>query len=456
MKVVVGAATDVGRARERNEDSYLAMPPVFIVADGMGGHRGGNVASSLAMQVMSGLSNGGTSEALAERVRQANNAILERARGDRSLQGMGTTITATSFENGNLHLAHVGDSRAYLLRDGRFQQVTTDHTLVHEMVKRQQITPEEAEHHPQRSILTRALGVDDGVEVDKIDIPVQAGDRILLCSDGLHSMVDEPTIAQVLQQEHDPQRAAEQLVAKANEAGGLDNITVVIMDFADGEGFEGATWVPPAPPDGATRESEMPPDLAGPDITAAHQIPAAVAAGTATAEGDAQAPPMPASTGAEDAPAYPGGPEHAEAFPEPGKHRGRRTGRRLAIWIAALVAVLALVAVGTRLYLDSQYFVGVEDGRVAVFRGLPTKTAGVKMFGLVRLTDIPATAAVACPQWRPLLHDGDTASSEQDADKIVEQIRGDLAPGGRCAPATGTGGGTGGGTAGGSPSSSPT
>src|SRR5437667_12833155 len=130
MKVVVGAATDVGRARERNEDSYLAMPPVYVVADGMGGHRGGNVASSLAMEVMSTVADGGDWRGLAEQVRQANRAILERSRGDRSLAGMGTTITATYLEGNQVHLAQVGDSRAYLLRDGRLGQITTDHTLV--------------------------------------------------------------------------------------------------------------------------------------------------------------------------------------------------------------------------------------------------------------------------------------------------------------------------------------
>jgi protein phosphatase len=471
MKVVAGAATDVGRARERNEDSYLAMPPVYIVADGMGGHRGGNVASSLAMEVMSGLSDGGTGEVLAEQVREANSAILERSRNDRSLQGMGTTITATSVENGVVHLAQVGDSRAYLLRGGELQQLTTDHTLVHEMVQRRQITAEEAEHHPQRSILTRALGVDDGVEVDTFEIPMQVGDRLLLCSDGLHSMIDDEAIKQILTSESDPQGAADRLVAQANNAGGLDNITVVIMDFADGEGFEGATWTPPAPADtGTTKESAIPAGLTGErgeDVTAAYEVPAGLAAaGTGGVEAEAGAPPMPGQAPAADAtqaqapaqpatPAYTDAPPTQPAPPEPGRHRERTRGRRIAVWVIAIVAILGIAAVGTRLYLDSQYFVGVENGRVAVFRGVPTKTLGVKMFGVVIVTDIPAAAALACQPWEQPLREGDTASSQDDAEQIVAQIRADLAAGGRC-NAGAPGGGGGGGSSGGSPSSSPT
>jgi protein phosphatase len=448
MKVTVGAASDVGKARERNEDSYLAMPPVYIVADGMGGHRGGNVASSIAMQVMSGLANGGNSGMLAEQVRQANHAILERAKNDRDLQGMGTTITATYFENSDLHLAQVGDSRAYLFRGGELSQVTTDHTLVHEMVKRQQITPEEAEHHPQRSILTRALGVDEGIEVDEIHIPAQPADRILLCSDGLHSMVDDAVLEQVLAEEPDPQKAAERLVALANEAGGLDNITVVIMDFTEGDGFEGATWTPPAPPD---RTATPVPHELGMDLTSAHKIPAGMAAGAAA---EAEAPPMPSVAPSEHDADLDAAPPNPTYQAPSAKHR--RGGRRTLLWVVGIVVMLAVAAVGFRLYTDSQYFVGVENGKVAVFRGIPTRTLGVKVFGLVELTDVPAAPALACKQWAKLLHDGDTASSQEDAEAIVAQIRKDLAAGGQCAPQTSGGGGGGGSGSGGSPSSSPT
>jgi len=473
VKVTVGAATDVGHARERNEDSFLAMPPVYIVADGMGGHRGGNVASSLAMEVMSGLASGGDWQRLAEQVRQANHAILERSRGDRSLQGMGTTITATYMDGDEVHFAHVGDSRAYLLRGGTLSQITTDHTLVHEMVKRNQITEEEAEHHPQRSILTRALGVDDGVEVDEFPLQVQPGDRILLCSDGLHAMVDDDVIKQVLEQEPDPQRAAERLVELANEAGGLDNITVVVMDYAAGDGFAGATWQPQAPERGGTREMPVPPGAAepeqAPDLTGTYQTPPGVA-GAGAAE-TAAAPPAPAMPGGrpgtpeatyQPAPGYSPGPPYqpapaygqAPAAEEPGRHRGGRgRGRRVLVRTVGVIVLLAAPFVGLRLYLDSRYFVGVEDGRVAVFRGLPTKTLGVKMFGRVESTNIPADQAEALVQWRQPLHDGATAGSLADAEAIVRQIRSDLSSSRQGGVAGQPGGGK---SSGGSPSASPT
>jgi serine/threonine protein phosphatase PrpC len=457
VKVSVGAATDVGRARERNEDSYLAMPPVYIVADGMGGHRGGNVASSLAMEVMASLASGGDWHGLAQQVREANTAILERSRGDRSLQGMGTTITATYMDDDEVHLAQVGDSRAYLLRGGQLSQITTDHTLVHEMVRRNQITPEEAEHHPQRSILTRALGVDDGVEVDEFTVQVQPGDRILLCSDGLHSMVDDAAIEQVLKEEPDPQRAAERLVALANEAGGMDNITVVVMDYQAGDGFEGATWEPQPPADSAaTKETPVPPELGGNDMTSAYQVPSGLAAAPAVGTPPPPAMPGTAPTGTAQAyapaPTYSAGPSYQQApvDEEPGRHRGGRRGaRRALVWALGVIVLLAAAFVGLRLYLDSRWFVGVENGRVAVFRGLPTKTLGVKMFGLVEPTNIPADRAEALAQWRKPLHDGATAGSQEQAERIVEQIRTDL---GRVEP-QGAGGG---GSTGGSPSASPT
>src|SRR6266540_4291219 len=318
MKVRVGAATDVGRARGRNEDSYLAVPPLYAVADGMGGHRGGNVASSVAMEVLSAIAGDGDWQNLAEQVRRANHAILERARGDRSLQGMGTTITATYLEGNRVHLAQVGDSRAYLLRGGELKALTEDHTLVHDLVKRGQITEAEAEHHPQKSILTRALGVDEPVDVDEYTEEVVEGDRILLCSDGLWGMVPHDALKAVLEQVPDPQEASERLVDMANAAGGVDNITVVIMEFEAGEGFEGATWMPqPAPGTGAAPESGSGERH---DITTAMEIPTGIGAGQ---------PPAPRS-GARRVRGR--GPAHAgrrgHVRPHPRGTGGRRAGRR--------------------------------------------------------------------------------------------------------------------------------
>ncbi|HEX9376993.1 MAG TPA: Stp1/IreP family PP2C-type Ser/Thr phosphatase [Actinomycetota bacterium] len=431
MKVRVGAATDVGRARERNEDSYLAVPPLYAVADGMGGHRGGNVASSVAMQVLSSIASGGDWQRLAEQVRQANHAILERARGDRSLQGMGTTITATYVEDNRVHLAQVGDSRAYLLRNGALSALTEDHTLVHEMVKKGQITEAEAEHHPQKSILTRALGVDEPVEVDEFTVEVAEGDRILLCSDGLWGMVSHQDLKAVLEQVRDPQEAAQRLVDMANAAGGLDNITVVIMDYEAGDGFEGATWTPQAgPATGAPPESG---DGGRRDITTAMEIPTGIGAGQApgipagvrpAGDAEAGAPPMPDAATPATAATGPEAPAAAWGEP-PGRHR--RRSRRVLVWLVAGVALLAVAFVGFRLYLDSRWFVGVQGGQVAVFRGVPTDIAGIHLFGLVRSTDISSSDAQALPQWKDRLDEGATADSEEAANGIVNTIRHDIA-----------------------------
>jgi len=246
------------------------------------------------------------------------------------------------------------------------------------------------------------------------------------------------------------------------------------MDFADGEGFEGATWVPSPPAEtGTTRETPIPAGLGdGGDMTAAYPIPAAAAAAppagappapASAAPAPGHAPPMPGGE-PDDAPPYPGGPQQwGEAAPA-GRHRAGR-GRKL-LWLLGLIVLVALILVGGRLYMDTRYFVGVEQGKVAVFRGLPTKTLGIKMFGAIEVTDIPAAQALACPIWHQALVDGDTASSQQAAEQIVATIRKDLAAGGKCAPTggTGTGGGTGsggnggstGGTNGGTPGTSPT
>lgn len=230
----VGARTDVGKVREGNEDSYMAREPLFAVADGMGGHRGGEVASKLALDTLKKAAD--RSQALPEVVKEANRTVYRKAAADRALAGMGTTLTAVLADGEHLRLAHVGDSRAYLLRDGELQRITKDHTVVERMVEEGRITPEEAEIHPQRSILTRALGVEEEVQIDQATIEAHPGDRVLLCSDGLTGMVGEDRILEILAQNGDPQAASDALVDAANEAGGLDNVTVVLIDVVDGHG----------------------------------------------------------------------------------------------------------------------------------------------------------------------------------------------------------------------------
>jgi serine/threonine protein phosphatase PrpC len=229
MKVQVGVATDIGRVREGNEDSYLIEPPLYAVADGMGGHRGGEVASQLALETIEDLfrKDEGT---LVEQVRSANHAVFVQSQEDTAVRGMGTTLTAALVEGSEVQLAHVGDSRAYLLRAGALRQLTADHTLVARLVKAGEITEAEAQVHPQRNVLTRSLGTDAEVRVDEDVVGLLDGDRLLLCSDGLTGMVTEDQIKAILETEPDPQRASDRLIKAANRAGGIDNITVVVLD----------------------------------------------------------------------------------------------------------------------------------------------------------------------------------------------------------------------------------
>jgi protein phosphatase len=236
MRFAVGQVTDMGRVRERNEDSLLVRPPLYVIADGMGGHRGGDVASQVAVETMERLEDEGKGS-LAEHVRRANRAVWDRSVEDQRLSGMGTTLTAVRVDGSRVELAHVGDSRAYLMRDGVLRQLTDDHTLVARMVRSGEITPEEAEVHPHKNVMTRALGTEEEVEVDEESITLQGGDRLLLCSDGLTGMVTEDQIEAILATTDDPQRAADQLARAANRAGGVDNISVVVID-AEGDGDE--------------------------------------------------------------------------------------------------------------------------------------------------------------------------------------------------------------------------
>ena len=239
MNVAYGAKSDVGRVREANEDSYLIADPLFVVADGMGGHIAGDVASSTAVKVIQDESGDASSEnpgTLSKIISDANAAIWDKAQSDPALRGMGTTCTLVLVDESRVHIAHVGDSRAYRLREGHLEQLTEDHTLVGRMVQEGRLSPEEAQHHPQRSIITRALGVDEDVQVDLETVELSEGDRLLICSDGLSSMVDDRPIESVLASESDPQRAADRLIEVANEAGGDDNITVVVIDFEKASG----------------------------------------------------------------------------------------------------------------------------------------------------------------------------------------------------------------------------
>lgn len=228
-----GSRTDIGLIRDHNEDSLIVSPPLFAVADGMGGHEAGEVASEIAINVLSELAPAHPDgDALARAIEEANREIIRASFDGRGREGMGTTMTAAMLEGERLVIAQVGDSRAYLLHQGSMQQLTRDHSLMADMIEAGKITPEEARVHPKRSVITRALGSDPHTTADIYEINVQAGDRLLLCSDGLYSMVTDKQIEAVLKRTTDPQLCAAQLVNDAIGNGGHDNITVVVADVS--------------------------------------------------------------------------------------------------------------------------------------------------------------------------------------------------------------------------------
>lgn len=231
-------ATDTGRKRRRNEDAYVVAPPLFAVADGMGGAQAGEVASKLAATVLEDTDAGALSgrERVNALFQEANKRVYDRSTVDPSASGMGTTMTVALIEGNEVTIGHVGDSRAYLVRDGKLEQLTEDHSLVNELMKSGKLSPEEAEMHPQRSVITRALGTDPDVDVDAFTIEAKEGDVFLLCSDGLTAMVDDEGILEVVESNRgDLKRATKSLVAAANRGGGDDNITVVAFTIADAD-----------------------------------------------------------------------------------------------------------------------------------------------------------------------------------------------------------------------------
>jgi PPM family protein phosphatase len=246
----VAAVTDPGRTRRHNEDAYVIDPPLFAIADGMGGAQAGEVASRLATAALKeGGANGGGERRIADLIQQANRRVYDRSSSDPNTSGMGTTITVALVEDDQVAFGHVGDSRAYLIRDAQMEQLTEDHSLVNELLKTGKLSPEEAETHPQRSVITRALGTDPDVDVDTFSVRAESGDLFLLCSDGLTDMVSEDSILDVVERNRDDiEGALRALVKAANRGGGQDNITVVAFEIAAGV----------LASDGDTREQALP------------------------------------------------------------------------------------------------------------------------------------------------------------------------------------------------------
>jgi serine/threonine protein phosphatase PrpC len=365
------ARSDVGLVRSNNQDSAYAGPHLLMVADGMGGHAGGDVASSVAVAAFAPLDgeSHGPDDALDQletALADARDEIIARSDADPDLTGMGTTVLAILRAGNKLAMVHLGDSRGYLMRDGVLTQVTTDHTFVQHLVDIGRITPEEAEHHPQRSVVMRVLGdFDPEVTPDLSVREARPGDRWMLCSDGLSGFVSADTIEETMATIDDVDACADRLVQLALRAGGGDNITVVLADVielddvADGAGpTTSATVVGAA---ALTRN----------DPTSAADGPAARAASlTRTAKPEAAAEGEPDATAVD---------EDDDAPPT------RRRWRAVVAWVVVAVVVLGGAAIAYA-WTQTQYYVGVENGEVVIFRGLPQTVAGIPLSSVVERT----------------------------------------------------------------------
>jgi protein phosphatase len=381
--------TDTGRQRNANEDSYFTKAPLFVVADGMGGAQAGEVASKAAVESFAHDPPAGTAERiLEETIEGANRTIHELARKDPSLAGMGTTITAAivDLEAEEVAIGHVGDSRAYRLRGGRFEQLTRDHSLVEEMRRKGQLTDAQAEDHPQRSIITRALGPEPEVQVDLQTVPAKDGDVFLICSDGLTTMLDDEQIARVLTRATSLQAALRALVDEANRAGGRDNITVVAFRLED----------PAAPAAGNPR--------AGRDEGATLIGSDAEEAGLTATEVRRRAAGEAARKRREEIAARPGG-----------------SRLRTALKLLVVLLVIAAVAVGAWYGNRQIWFLGSDgSGRVALYRGAPYELPfGVELYSQRYSSPIQTEAL---PPKRQDAVTGHKLRSRSDAVSLIEDI----------------------------------
>ena len=342
-----GSRTDIGCLRDHNEDSLVVTPPLFAVADGMGGHAAGEVASEIAVRVLSELApEHPDGEALGRAIEEANRAVIQAAREGRGRQGMGTTMTAAMLEGERLVIAQVGDSRAYLLHQGKLQQLTRDHSLMADMIEAGQLTPEEARTHPQRSVITHALGSDAHLHPDIYEINVETGDRLLICSDGLSGMIFDDQIENTLRRVQDPQRCASQLVNEAIAAGGHDNVTVIVADV----------------------------------------------------------------TG------------YAEVRR---KKLARKTKLSIALVLVLFAAIVAGAAWGTQTYLNTAAYLANDNGKVAVYRGVPGSVLGLSFSHLERTTDV--TVADLQPGVANRLNEGIRVDDMEAADALVKEYEDEIA-----------------------------
>lgn len=407
MRVHASGRTDVGQVREVNEDAYHVGDSVFAVADGMGGHLAGEVASSTALEPIADLDGHvyadaqDARDALRQAVIDANEAVVAKAADDPSFQGMGTTLTAVMLEGRRAHVAHVGDSRAYLFRDGEFSQITTDHTLVQRMVDEGRLTVEEAARHPQRSVITRAIGVEPDIDVDAMTLDLLPGDVMVLCSDGLTGPVSDQTITDLLGADGlgvDDVRAdgdrvdhvAQKLVEAANSAGAPDNVTVVVLEFAE---------LPTAP---SPRR----------DATA---TPVVVSTAPDASEGDwaSRLGRLGDLGGKRGVPTGEGGEERAP--------RTVSTGQRITAVVITVGLLLGAAFAGGRWVLSRSWYVGLEGETVVIYQGVPASVGPIDLSWeheeTTLTTDGLPTRVVVN------LEEGVSATSAAEAEQLVDNYR---------------------------------
>jgi protein phosphatase len=382
--------TDTGRQRKGNEDAYFARSPLFAVADGMGGAQAGEVASHAAIEAIEhGLPDGPGSaeERLAGLVLDANERIIEMAQGDREKAGMGTTMTAAYVTEGDVAIAHVGDSRLYRLRGGELERLTQDHTLVAELERQGKITQEEAGRHPQRSIITRALGAEHDIEVDHHTWPARDGDIYLICSDGL-MMFPEEEIGEIVRGAPDLRTAARSLVDAANAGGGRDNITVVLFRIEDVGGTGAARAV-------SDQDTSV-----------------GMAAVKAPPPAEPESPAQPATI----APRQP----RAPAAQRPVK-RSSPWRRRVGAGVIVTLLIVVPIVIGISIAVRSIYFVGTDKmGFVSVYQGLPYDLpAGIHLYREQFVSGVSAATLTAPRRDKLLDH---KLRSERDANDLVKQL----------------------------------
>ncbi|MBJ7470398.1 MAG: Stp1/IreP family PP2C-type Ser/Thr phosphatase [Solirubrobacteraceae bacterium] len=394
--------TDTGRQRRANEDALFSRAPLFAVADGMGGANAGEIASRTAIDVIGlGVDDGIVRSRLVELVRRANRAVHEAQRADEELTGMGTTATVAHVGEEALTVAHVGDSRAYLFRDGSLRRLTDDHSLVEEMLRSGKLTAAEAANHPQRSIITRALGPDPAVEVDVREFKLERGDIVLLCSDGLTSMIPEERVADVIRGNRRLDTAGRALIAAANAAGGRDNITVVLFRIGDTD-------------DPAVDPDDQPTSI-GPAVTAPlDDEPTA----------DGSAPPL--STAEVRAATQAAGPAAATPIQARDPRAGRPPrSKRRARTVAATVAVtftVGIIALSGWVASRVVYFIGGSDGYVAIYQGVPYELPfGVKLYRPIYMSGVPVSSIEPARQQTLLDHQLRSGDDAQDLIKAVER-----------------------------------